>query len=202
MGAVSEENAAHWMLARQNQWLLTEAYRLDSNHWLHPHVRYPDLEKAVVEPQGETARITLEGRWVWPQVVLCEAVNIRFGGHEAILVDDGVCHEGNLLIPANEVSGEAMRQLSDFVDGNDHYRDDDAEADCMALADLIRRLRSTDPVATLSSLLSELGLGKYALLHGRRFEVTVGVGGMPGCSVELVGAEEALASDGGGHAEC
>jgi hypothetical protein len=117
-------------------------------------------------------------------------------------VDDGVCHEGNLLIPANEVSGEAMRQLSDFVDGNDHYRDDDAEADCMALADLIRRLRSTDPVATLSSLLSELGLGKYALLHGRRFEVTVGVGGMPGCSVELVGAEEALASDGGGHAEC
>ncbi|WP_238530035.1 hypothetical protein [Alicycliphilus denitrificans] len=91
--------------------------------------------------------------------------------------------------------------MSDFVDGNDQYREDDAEADCMALADLIRRLRSTDPVAALSSLLSELGLGKYALLHGRRFEVTVGVGNMPGCSVELVGAEEALASSGDGHAE-
>ena len=201
MGAVSEENAAHWMLARQKRWLLTEAYRLDSNHWLHPHVHYPDLEKALVEPQGETARITLEGRWVWPQVVLCESVHIRIGGHEAILADNGVCHDGNLLMPANEVSGEAIRQLSDYVDGNDQYREDDAEADCAALADLIRRLRSTDPVATLSSLLSELGLGKYALLHGRRFEVTVGVGTMPGCSVELVCAEAALASSGDGYAE-
>lgn len=201
IGAVSEENAAHWMLARQKQWLLAEAYRLHSGHWLHPHVHYPDLEKAVVEPQGETARITLEGRWVWPQVVLCESVHIRIGGHEATLADDGVCHDGNLLMPANEVSGEAIRQLSDYVDGNDQYREDEAEADCTALADLIRRLRSTDPVATLSSLLSELGLGKYALLHGRRFEVTVGVGTMPGCSVELVCAEEALASSGNGHAE-
>lgn len=201
MGAVSEENAAHWMLARQKQWLLAEAYRLHGSHWLHPQVHYLDLEKAVVEPQGETARITLEGRWVWPQVILCESVRIRLGEHETVLVEDGVCHDGNLLMPANEVSGEAMRQLSDFVDGNDQYREDDAQADCTALADLIRRLRSTDPVATLSSLLSELDLGKYALLHGRRFELTVGVGNMPGCSVELVGAEEALASSGDGHAE-
>ena len=63
-------------------------------------------------------------------------------------------------------------------------------------------LRSTDPVDTLSSLLADLHLGKYPLLHGRQFEVTVGQGSMPGCTVELLGSTEAVAMPGGdGHAE-
>jgi len=43
-----------------------------------------------------------------------------------------------------------------------------------ALADLIRRLRSVDPKATLDSLLQELKLEKYPLLRGRSFRPTVG----------------------------
>lgn len=201
MGAVDEKNAAHWMLAQQKQWLLTEAYRLDPGHWLQPHVHYIELQEAMVEPQAEAARAPLEGPWVWPLVILCESVRIRVGEHEVLLVEDAVCHDGTLLVPAKEASGQSVRQLCDFVDEYDHHHDDDAYAACLALSDLIRRLRSTDPAATLSSLLSELSLGKYALLHGRRFEVTVGVGNLPGCSVELIGAEEALASSGDSHAE-
>ena len=74
-----------------------------------------------------------------------------------------------------------------------------SDADRDALADLIRRLRSVDPVQTLDSLLQELRLGRYPLLHGKAFQVTVGVGAAPGHSVALV-AEAGSANTGAGHA--
>ncbi len=49
----------------------------------------------------------------------------------------------------------------------------------------VRRLRSVDPKDTLDSLLQELKLEKYPLLHGRTFRLTVGPVSL-GHSVELV----------------
>ncbi|HCE27661.1 MAG TPA: ATP-binding protein [Comamonadaceae bacterium] len=202
LGWPDGENTGHWMLARHKQWLAAEAYVLDPGHWLQPHVRYIEDQEAQIEVRSETARATLEGRWVNPLVIVCESVHIRVGVHKVDVGNEGVCLDGDILVPAGENSGEPVRQLSDFVDGNDRYREDEMEADRDALADLIRLLRSTDPVDTLSSLLADLHLGKYPLLHGRQFEVTVGQGSMPGCTVELLGSTEAVAMPGGdGHAE-
>ncbi|MCU7370019.1 ATP-binding protein [Paucibacter sp. O1-1] len=202
LGWPDGENTGHWMLARHKQWLSSEAYVLDPGHWLRPHVLYLENQEAHIEARSETARATLEGRWVTPLVIVCETVHIRVGEHEVDVVNEGVCHDGDILVPIGESSGEPVRQLSDFVDGNDRYRDDEMDADRDALADLIRRLRSTDPVDTLTSLLADLHLGKYPLLHGRQFEVTVGEGGMPGCTVELLSSTGKVAArSGGGHAE-
>ena len=79
-----------------------------------------------------------------------------------------------------------MRQASSFIDENDQFRELDLYADRDALADLIRRLRSADPVQTMDSLLRELRLGTYPLLHGKTFNVSVGAGAAPGHSVTLV----------------
>lgn len=185
MGWPNSENNGHWMLARSKQWLIILAYQLDMGHWIHPYVHYLEQQSAEIEALAESSRTTLEGRWVWPLVILCDTVRVRVGEHEAIITDEGVCLEDTILVPSGETSGEPVRQLSDFRDEHDYMRDDDMEADCNALADLIRRLRSTDPVSTLSSLLSELTLSRYPLLHGRRFEVTVGTGASPGCLVEM-----------------
>ena len=201
LGFPDNENAGHWMLARHKRWMIAQAYYLDKGHWIHPHVRYIESDKARIEPQSETARAQLEGRWVWPLVIVCESVRIRIGDQEAVIVDDGVCCDDQILVPAEETSGEPVCQLSSFIDEHERYRESDMEADRDALAALIRRLRSTDPAATLVSLLSDLGLGKYPLLHGQRFEVTVGVGAMPGCSVALVGADAQPLPDGGCRAE-
>ena len=201
LGTPDSENAGHWMLARQKGWLIAQAYYRDKDHWIHPHVRYIESDKALIEPQSETSRTQLEGRWVWPLVILCESIRICVGDQEAIVVEDGVCCDDQILVPPGETSGEPVRQLSSFIDEHERYRESDMEADCDALAALIRRLRSTDPAATLGSLLSDLGLGKYPLLHGQRFEVTVGVGAMPGCSVELVGTDAAPLFDGDSRAE-
>lgn len=198
LGSPDSDNTGHWMLARHKQWLLVQTHVLDAAHWLRPYVRHVEEREAHIEPQAEKARATLEGRWVWPLVILCQSVRIRVGADEAEIVGEGVCCDGDILIPAGETSGEPVRQLSDFVDEHDQVHDDDMEADGDALADLVRRLRSTDPVATFQSLLESLHLGKYPLLHGRRFAVTVGVGGAPGCSVKLLGPGATLPPSGGG----
>lgn len=192
-----DENAAQWMLARQKQWLVAQVHTLDSAHWVRPYVRYIEEQGVQVMPLQEKAHTTLEGRWIWPQIVLCESVRIRIGEDQVDIVGEGVCSDGNILIPVGETSGDPVRQLSNFIDENERYREDDMEADREALADLIRRLRSTDPAVTLTSLLTSLNLGKYPLLRGKRFEVAVGVGAMPGCSVGLLDAAVAAQQPGG-----
>ena len=199
---VGNDNGARWMLARSKGYRVIEWFGLHREHWVQPHVRFLEDEPLHVEAIGEQVRTVLEGRWVWPSVILCEAVRIRVGPDEAVIGDAGVCHDGTLYIPAGESTGAPVLQLSSFTDEHDQYLDANRDADCQALADLIRRLRSVDPVQTLDALLQELRLGRYPLLHGKTFQLTIGVGGAPGHSVELVDADDSSTVEptGGCHA--
>ena len=149
-----------------------------------------DVDKQAV-PLMQKAGTTLDG------------VNANLGNVDQItqdvaeITDAGVCHGDVLYIPAGETSGEPVRQASSFIDENDQFLASDLDADRDALADLICRLRSVDPVQTLDSLLQSLRLGKYPLLHGKTFQLTVGVGLAPGHTVDLV---DHAAAGGGAHA--
>ena len=103
-----------------------------------------------------------------------DLVRVWVGDECAEIADDGVFHDGTLYIPDGEATGLPVRQASDFTDQHDQFLEADLDADQEALADLIRRLRSVEPRDTLDSLLQELKLEKYALLHGRIFRLTVG----------------------------
>lgn len=188
LAAPHAENAAHWMLARARHWLVVRPYGLDACHWLQRHIRMLDDAAAEVVPLDVQAHAQLEGRVVSANVVLCRAVRIRVGQEEAEVDDAGLAHGGQLLVPAGECSGEPVRQCSDFLDDCERYQEGDMQADREALAALIQHLRSTDAQATLSALLATMKLDRYPLLHGCSFEVTVGQGAAPGCSVELVGS--------------
>jgi hypothetical protein len=181
-------NAAHWMLARERHWLVVRAHGLDVRHWAQHHVQRLDHTPAEAEALDVQAHAQLEGCWVRPRVVLCRAVRIRVGADEAEVVDAGVCHCEQLLVPEGEHSGEPVRQVSDFVDDGERHRNGEMDADREALAALLRHLRSTDAQGTLAALLATMQLGRYPLLQGCSFELTVGVGASPGCSVELVGS--------------
>lgn len=196
---VSEENAAHWMLARHRGWLVFDWFGVDSRHWVLRHVRHLQLTAARVMPAGEQLRTTLEGREVCPVVVLCDAVRVCVGADEAVITDAGVAHRGCLYIPAGELTGEPVRQHASFIDDNQSFMDSECEADCEALADLLFRLRSVDPVVTLQSLLAGLNLGKYPLLRGKTFALSIGVGAQPGQVVSLVAepSESAASAQGG-----
>jgi hypothetical protein len=176
LDSVSGENAAAWMFAQAKDYIVVSAYSLHPDHWVQRHVRTIGEEEVAVEALGEQCRADLEGRWVSPAVILCEAVALTLNGHCVVVREHGVYDEGTIFIPAGEFSGEAVRQASDFIDEHDQFLDDHCEADCEALADLIRRLRSRDPKATLDSLVQELKLEKYPLLKGRTFRLKVGHG--------------------------
>ncbi len=199
---VNDDNAARWMLARAKGYLVFDWIGLHAEHWVQRHVRLLEEEPVAVDTVSEQVRTVLEGRWVCPAVILCEAVRIRVGNDVAEIAGEGVCHGGDLYIPAGECSGAPVRQLSSFTDEHDQFLDSELDADRDALADLIGRLRSVDPVQTLDSLLRDLRLGNYPLLHGRTFQLTVGVGSAPGHSVELLDEAGAsmLTDAGGSHA--
>ena len=199
---VGDDNGARWMLARSKGYLVFDWIGLHAEHWAQRHVRFMEDETVRVETVVEQVRTLLEGRWVSPDVILCEAVRIQVGKDMADIADEGVCHEGVLYIPAGEWSGTPVQQLWSFMDEHDQFLAAVRDADRDALADLIRHLRSVDPVQTLDSLLHDLRLGKYPLLHGRTFQLTVGVGVAPGHSIELVDstARVAYADRGAGHA--
>ncbi|MBT9520424.1 MAG: ATP-binding protein [Dechloromonas sp.] len=188
---LGDDNAARWMLARAKGYLVFDWIGLSSEHWAWRHVRFLDQETVRVEAVSEQIRVQLEGRWVWPTVVLCDSVILRSAKDVAEITNAGVCHDDVLYIPAGETSGQPVRQASSFIDENDQFLAADLDADRDALADLIRHLRSVDPVQTLDSLLQELRLGRYPLLHGKAFQVTVGVGIAPSHSVALITEEGA-----------
>lgn len=201
--SLSEENAAHWMLARAKDWWLFDVHGLGAAHWIQPFVRYPEDSSAEVTPLEVQARAPFAGRWVWPEIVLCRAVRIRVGQHETEVSDGAVCHEGTVAVPAGECTGKAVGQLSSYIDDNDRYAGDDEDADRDALADLIRRLRATDPASLFQSLLRELNLERYPLLQGKRFEVGIALGGVPNSVVAVLGQaseETSRQPDGGRHA--
>ena len=173
LDSVSAENAAAWMFAREMGYVVFSSC-LHPDHWVQPYVRAIEEDAVFVDAIGEHCRATLEGRWVCETVVLCKAVALTMGEGRVEIIDNGVYHDGSLFIPDGEFSGEPVRQVSDFIDEHDQFLDDHCAADCEALADLIRRLRSRDPKATLDSLLQELKLEKYPLLKGRTFRLKVG----------------------------
>lgn len=183
---LGEDNAAFWMLARAQGHVLIDSFGLDADHWAQGHLRLLENEPLVFQAVVEEHRTQLEGRWIWPTVVLCEAIKIQAGDECVVITDDGIFHEGCLYIPRDERSGESVRQASAFMNEYDQFIENDLEADRDALADLIRHLRAVDPVQTLDSILQELRLGKYPLLHGKCFQLTVGTGPEPGHTLELI----------------
>lgn len=201
--SLTEANAAHWMLARAKDWWLFQVHGLGAAHWIRPFVHYLEDSSVEVTPLEVQARTAFAGRWVWPDIVLCRAVHIRVEQHEAEVSDGAVCHEGTVLVPAGECTGDAVRQLSSYIDDSDRYDGDDEDADRHALTDVIRRLRATDPASLFQSLLRELNLDRYPLLQGKRFEVGIAAGGLANPVVAVLGQaseETSRQPDGGRHA--
>ena len=79
----------------------------------------------------------------------------------------------SFYIPNGEHSGRVVRQCASYVDGNDRLYESDRDADTATLEHLVRRLRMTDPVEAMRSLLRDLQSSRYPCLHGQTFQVRI-----------------------------
>ncbi|MES2299405.1 MAG: ATP-binding protein [Pseudomonadota bacterium] len=174
LDSVSSENVAGWMFAKARSYTVLSPLELHPEHWVHSHIEVIEEASVRVKAIKEQCRMTLDGRWVTSQVILCDAVEISIGADCVTVTDVGVYCDGAIFIPPGEWTGEAVRQASDFIDPDNRFVEEDRDADRTALADLVKRLRSVDPRSTLASLLQALRLEDYPLLRGKIFQLQIG----------------------------
>lgn len=185
MYTFDDDEVARWMYLRARGFVLVNAASLGDNHWVHPHLRDIASSDIAVTPVEPSHRVEFDGRWVCPTVQLCRQVTIRVGNDQVDVDDDAVFHDAVAFLPAGCHSGAVVRQISDYQDEFDRFDDADCHADAAALADLVRRLRAVDPLATLMSLMRDLRLERYPLLVGKAFRLQVAATD-DGHAVELV----------------
>ena len=187
------ENFPYWMFAKAKGFVVfTRSWDVAEKHWIWEYVQELEDDRLEVEIVGEQLRAALDGQWIAPEVVLCQAYRVRLNREVAELADEAMYWTGRrgdealILVPDGEARGAAVEQCSSFLDQDDHWHDELLEADREALATLIRRLRASDPAEALRSLIAELKLERYPSLHGRTFSVQVG-SGQTAHEVRLVG---------------
>jgi hypothetical protein len=175
------ENFPYWMFAKAKGLVVfTHRWGVADNHWIWEYVLPLAEDAAQVEIVNERLRSTLAGQWIAPEVVLCEAYRIRVNGEIAELTDEAMYWTGQqgdeelILVPDGERGGDAVEQCSSYLDDDDRWRGQSAQADRGALAALVRQLRTSDPTEALRSLIEELRLERYPGLHGHTFSVQVG----------------------------
>ena len=106
-------------------------------------------------------------------MLACEAVEVGVGDDRVVIRDDAVYRSGDntILVPENESSGKAVRQISNDLDRKGDWCEADECADASALAEAITLLRSTNPAGAFLRLIAEARPERYPSLRGRRFTV-------------------------------
>jgi hypothetical protein len=121
------------------------------------------------------------GRRIEATVLACEAVEVGVGDDRVVIRDDAVYRSGDntILVPENESSGKAVRQVSNYLDRKGDWCEADECADAAALAEAITLLRSTNPAGAFLRLIAanrfdQNAPERYPSLRGKRFTVEVG----------------------------
>lgn len=175
LDTLSDENTPLWMYAYGAALVLFYDPGLTAQHWIHRHVRCLDdacFEVSVVEPGASAG---LDGQWISPKVTLCNAYAVCVDGHRVEFSSAAMYwpERHTVLVPPAENTGQAVRQVSNYLSEGDHWEEGYLDADTDALAHLIRLLRATDPCAALAVLLADLRVHDFPCLRGRSFALRV-----------------------------
>jgi hypothetical protein len=142
------------------------------------------------EIHGSTRSGTFKGSWVWCKVIVCESFTIQFSPtvscnlagvlrirlHPTTVTNWAFYDpkENCIVVPADvQHAGYAVKQVSDYTDGDDgHYDEGACEADQAALHSLVESLRANSPHAYLEALLRDVSVDPN-LLGDHTYEIRV-----------------------------
>jgi hypothetical protein len=148
----------------------SRSYRLDSEHWLHAHVRNLNGEKVSIDLINQTHEAYFEGQWACLDAVFCDAYRIHVGD-DFVEIDDDSMFDGNVaFVPKKDCSGSVVTQSNTFRDEYD-FQQSAYEADEYAFSQFVVANTSSDTSDALKRLLPNFG--GCPSLHGKSFVMTL-----------------------------
>lgn len=164
----SEDAFAFLTLAQFRGWVFVDD--LPAEHWANRHrISIDDCadddDRPVPGLQIEvsyapTQTVEFDGAWVSPTVCLVDryAISLKESTGQirhSVEVDTcGLYRDGVLIVPSKESGEMLLRQISSYLDENEHYQDELYERDDQALQDLIAEVRGRSAAATIGKVLS------------------------------------------------
>ncbi len=170
---MEDEGSALSMYVYKKQFYIychSSSYRLDSEHWLHAHVRNLDAEKVSIDLINQTHEAYFEGQWACLNAAFCDAYRIHVGG-DFVEIDDHSMFEGNVaFVPKKDCSGSVLTQSNTFRDEDD-FQQSAYEADEYAFSQFVVANTSSDTAEALKRLLPNFG--GCPSLYGKSFSIVL-----------------------------
>lgn len=96
-----DDTVAHWMFARARGWVVFNDPGLSKQHWIKPFVKALESEPCEIAIEGEGARADLDGQWICPTVMLCDAYVVCWKGEAVRITDEALywTEEQLILVP-------------------------------------------------------------------------------------------------------
>jgi|GEM_PF-3330316 len=165
---------------------------LPAGHWAEAYVR--DLFEMPVSIEGNPlGERRIEAEWVSALVILFDSLNVTMDGvsyplDEAIVANEVRDSEGEtvtgnaILVPkGGKLLGDALRQASEYTNGEDSFREDALDRDLASLEQLVAILSGEAPEITLEKFLRSSGVAHRCNLKSHDFIIKFNASGQ--CAV-------------------
>ena len=148
----------------------TSSNRLDSEHWLHTHIRNLSGEKVSIELINESHTAYFSGQWACLDSVFCDAYRIHVGNDFVEIDDDSMFDGEKAIVPKKDGSGAVLTQSNTFRDEYD-FQQSAYEADEFDFSQFVVANTSSDITEALKRLLPNFG--GCPSLYGKSFSIAL-----------------------------
>lgn len=164
-------------------------HRLDEGHWIYGLCTSIERDDIEVVVHGKALEAVYSEGWIWhANVVFCDSVTMNgplgsvTNDSHAFVYQNGFiredryplpCYENRslVIIPAKEDTGDVVRQLSDYIDENETFREDSMGDDSRKFVSFILANRPDNECHLMTRLLQEVSATRYDCLLGKAFSV-------------------------------
>jgi len=138
-------------------------------------VRNLDKEPVEIELINESHVARFQGEWVYIDVRFCSSYIIKVGNDSVEISGDafytGQDDSNEVICPANESTGDALKQTSSYNDSNGWYQQTVLDTDMDNFLSFLVANTSPDPAKAMERLLPNLS--SCPSLFGKSFVISV-----------------------------
>lgn len=170
---MQDEGSALSMYVYMNEFYIyyhSSSNKLDSEHWLHAHIRNLNGEKVSIELINESHTAYFSGQWACLDSVFCDAYRIHVG-NDFVEIDGNSMFDGEkAIVLKRDGSGSVLTQSNSFRDEYD-FQQSAYEADEFDFSQFVVANTSSDITEALKRLLPNFS--GCPSLFGKSFVITL-----------------------------